>query len=44
MAAGAFAALEKILESRESRESTDRQYALALIQFDYQKQFCLMKI
>ena len=37
MAAGAFAALEKILESRQRRESTDRQYALALMQFDYQK-------
>ena len=37
MAAEAFAALEKILESRQRRESTDRQYALALMQFDYQK-------
>ena len=37
MAAGAFAALEKILESRQRRESADRQYALALMQFDYQK-------
>ncbi|MBT7338650.1 MAG: hypothetical protein HN802_03045 [Candidatus Jacksonbacteria bacterium] len=37
MAAGAFAALEKILENRQRRESSDRQYALALMQFDYQK-------
>ena len=37
MAAEAFAALNKILESRQRRESTDRQYALALMQFDYQK-------
>jgi len=37
MAAGAFAALEKILENRQRRESSDRQYALALMKFDYQK-------
>ena len=38
MAAEAFAALNRILENRERRESADRQYALALMQFDYQKQ------
>jgi DNA-directed RNA polymerase subunit F len=37
MAAEAFAALNRILENRQRRESADRQYALALMQFDYQK-------
>jgi len=38
MAAEAFAALNRILESRERRESDSRQYALALMQFDYQRE------
>mgnify|MGYP003640860222 CR=1 FL=1 len=38
MAVNAFAALDNILTKREARRSTDRQYALALMQFDYQKQ------
>ena len=37
MAAEAFAALNRMLESRERRESADRQMALAKMQFDYQK-------
>ena len=37
MAAEAFAALNRMLESRERRESADRQMSLALMQFDYQK-------
>ena len=38
MAAEAFAALNKILESRERREQAERQMSLALMQFNYQKQ------
>ena len=37
MAAEAFAALNRILESRERREQSNRQLSLALMQFDYQK-------
>ena len=37
MAAEAFAALNRMLESRERRESADRQMSLAVMQFDYQK-------
>ena len=37
MAAEAFAALNRILESRERREQSNRQMSLALMQFDYQK-------
>ena len=37
MAAEAFAALNRMLESRERREQADRQMSLALMQFDYQK-------
>ena len=37
MPAEAFAALNRMLESRERRESADRQMSLALMQFDYQK-------
>ena len=38
MAAEAFAALNRILESRERREQAERQMSLALMQFNYQKQ------
>ena len=42
MAANAFAALDNILTKQEQRKSADRQYALALMQFDYQKQQAAM--
>lgn len=38
MAAEAFTALNRILESRERREQAERQMSLALMQFNYQKQ------
>ena len=37
MAAEAFAALNRMLESRERREQAQRQMSLAVMQFDYQK-------
>ena len=37
MAAEAFAALNRMLESRERREQAERQMSLAVMQFDYQK-------
>ena len=37
MPAEAFAALNRMLESRERREQAERQMSLAVMQFDYQK-------